>query len=152
MTANDGGELSGAAERIRTSDPRITNALLYRLSYRGISAVRLVIPPMSKRKRPSPRIGLGAQLEALDFSSRGFRQFAPELDPARIFEDGQLLPAFVLQFLRKRVARLVWRFEHHERLRLDQLVGIRPADHGGLEHVGMALQHAFDLERRDIHA
>jgi hypothetical protein len=26
---------SGAAERIRTSDPRITNALLYRLSYRG---------------------------------------------------------------------------------------------------------------------
>jgi hypothetical protein len=31
--------LSGAAERIRTSDPRITNALLYRLSYRGVSAV-----------------------------------------------------------------------------------------------------------------
>ena len=29
---NDG---AGAAERIRTSDPRITNALLYRLSYRG---------------------------------------------------------------------------------------------------------------------
>jgi hypothetical protein len=27
--------LHGAAERIRTSDPRITNALLYRLSYRG---------------------------------------------------------------------------------------------------------------------
>jgi hypothetical protein len=27
---------TGAAERIRTSDPRITNALLYRLSYRGI--------------------------------------------------------------------------------------------------------------------
>ena len=26
---------TGAAERIRTSDPRITNALLYRLSYRG---------------------------------------------------------------------------------------------------------------------
>ena len=29
---------TGAAERIRTSDPRITNALLYRLSYRGLSA------------------------------------------------------------------------------------------------------------------
>ena len=28
--------LLGAAERIRTSDPRITNALLYRLSYRGV--------------------------------------------------------------------------------------------------------------------
>ena len=28
----------GAAERIRTSDPRITNALLYRLSYRGAPA------------------------------------------------------------------------------------------------------------------
>ena len=28
---------TGAAERIRTSDPRITNALLYRLSYRGLS-------------------------------------------------------------------------------------------------------------------
>ena len=27
---------TGAAERIRTSDPRITNALLYRLSYRGV--------------------------------------------------------------------------------------------------------------------
>jgi hypothetical protein len=31
----------GAAERIRTSDPRITNALLYRLSYRGVSAARV---------------------------------------------------------------------------------------------------------------
>ena len=30
-------DLIGAAERIRTSDPRITNALLYRLSYRGDS-------------------------------------------------------------------------------------------------------------------
>jgi hypothetical protein len=39
MTANDGEELSGAAERIRTSDPRITNALLYRLSYRGDSLI-----------------------------------------------------------------------------------------------------------------
>ena len=36
MRANDGEELCGAAERIRTSDPRITNALLYRLSYRGV--------------------------------------------------------------------------------------------------------------------
>jgi hypothetical protein len=26
---------AGAAERIRTSDPRITNAVLYQLSYRG---------------------------------------------------------------------------------------------------------------------
>jgi hypothetical protein len=31
---------AGAAERIRTSDPRITNALLYRLSYRGVLAAR----------------------------------------------------------------------------------------------------------------
>jgi hypothetical protein len=30
-------EGSGAAKRIRTPDPRITNALLYRLSYCGIS-------------------------------------------------------------------------------------------------------------------
>jgi hypothetical protein len=29
------GEASGAAEGIRTPDPRITNALLYQLSYRG---------------------------------------------------------------------------------------------------------------------
>ncbi len=43
-------------------------------------------------------------------------------------------------------------FEHHESLGLDQRVGVRPADHGGFEHVGMALQHALDLERRDIHA
>ena len=28
--------LNGAAEGIRTPDPRITNALLYQLSYRGI--------------------------------------------------------------------------------------------------------------------
>ena len=32
---------TGAAERIRTSDRRITNALLYRLSYRGVSAARV---------------------------------------------------------------------------------------------------------------
>jgi hypothetical protein len=31
---------AGAAERIRTSDPRITNALLCRLSYRGVLAAR----------------------------------------------------------------------------------------------------------------
>jgi hypothetical protein len=29
---------SGAAEGIRTPDPRITNAVLYRLSYRGTPA------------------------------------------------------------------------------------------------------------------
>jgi hypothetical protein len=35
----------GAAERIRTSDPRITNALLYRLSYRGVlSMIRKSLP------------------------------------------------------------------------------------------------------------
>jgi hypothetical protein len=28
-------DLAGAAEGIRTPDPRITNALLYQLSYRG---------------------------------------------------------------------------------------------------------------------
>jgi hypothetical protein len=28
-------DLNGAAEGIRTPDPRITNALLYQLSYRG---------------------------------------------------------------------------------------------------------------------
>jgi len=32
--------LAGAAERIRTFDPRITNAVLYRLSYRGKPAFR----------------------------------------------------------------------------------------------------------------
>src|SRR5689334_6830023 len=39
----DGAQCSGdgAAERIRTSDPRITNALLYRLSYRGIPVARV---------------------------------------------------------------------------------------------------------------
>jgi hypothetical protein len=34
---------TGAAERIRTSDPRITNALLYRLSYRGVPLILLNI-------------------------------------------------------------------------------------------------------------
>src|ERR1700722_5625091 len=33
-------ESFGAAERIRTSDPRITNAVLYRLSYRGTLTAR----------------------------------------------------------------------------------------------------------------
>ena len=56
---------TGAAERIRTSDPRITNALLYRLSYRGISAGRLVIPPLSKRKLAfrHPEVRAKASLE-----------------------------------------------------------------------------------------
>ena len=31
----------GAAEGIRTPDPRITNAVLYRLSYRGVPRGRL---------------------------------------------------------------------------------------------------------------
>ena len=31
---------SGAAKRIRTPDPRITNALLYQLSYCGMQAKR----------------------------------------------------------------------------------------------------------------
>jgi|HubBroStandDraft_6_1064221.scaffolds.fasta_scaffold117836_2 hypothetical protein len=33
-------ERTGAAEGIRTPDPRITNAVLYQLSYRGIPAER----------------------------------------------------------------------------------------------------------------
>jgi hypothetical protein len=33
-------ETTGAAEGIRTPDPRITNAVLYQLSYRGPFAVR----------------------------------------------------------------------------------------------------------------
>jgi hypothetical protein len=32
-------DASGAAEGIRTPDPRITNALLYRLSYRGFAGL-----------------------------------------------------------------------------------------------------------------
>ena len=35
MSGPDKGE-DGAAEGIRTPDPRITNAVLYRLSYRGV--------------------------------------------------------------------------------------------------------------------
>jgi hypothetical protein len=48
----------GAAERIRTSDPRITNAVLYRLSYRGMPDGALVILEKCKRKLltfPPPR-------------------------------------------------------------------------------------------------
>jgi hypothetical protein len=42
---------NGAAEGIRTPDPRITNALLYQLSYRGmLKAAVLVIPRNCKRK------------------------------------------------------------------------------------------------------
>jgi hypothetical protein len=41
----------GAAEGIRTPDPRITNALLYQLSYRGAPTKGvLVIPGKCKRK------------------------------------------------------------------------------------------------------
>jgi hypothetical protein len=36
MGHREAEEKTGAAERIRTSDPRITNAVLYRLSYRGL--------------------------------------------------------------------------------------------------------------------
>jgi hypothetical protein len=43
--------MNGAAEGIRTPDPRITNALLYQLSYRGIlKAGLLLILGMAKRK------------------------------------------------------------------------------------------------------
>jgi hypothetical protein len=45
---------NGAAEGIRTPDPRITNALLYRLSYRGAPAA-LVIPHRGERKNPPLR-------------------------------------------------------------------------------------------------
>ena len=41
---NDG---IGAAEGIRTPDPRITNAVLYRLSYRGGPTGKAVIPGKS---------------------------------------------------------------------------------------------------------
>jgi hypothetical protein len=47
----------GAAEGIRTPDPRITNALLYQLSYRGVPAIgALVIPGTFKGKA---RVGKG---------------------------------------------------------------------------------------------
>src|SRR5262249_45547374 len=31
-------------------------------------------------------------------------------------------------------------------------IDIGPADHGGFQNIGMALQHALHLERRDVHA
>ena len=58
----------------------------------------------------------------------------------------------ILQRAGKIAAALVRRFEHHEGLRLDQLLVVGPADDGGFQHVGMALQRAFDLERRHVHA
>jgi len=56
----------------------------------------------------------------------------------------------VLQGAGERLTSPVGGFEHHERLRLDEPVGVRPSHHRGLEHVGMRAQRAFDLERRDI--
>ena len=44
---NDFAVWYGAAEGIRTPDPRITNALLYRLSYRGLPLILQHIPPFA---------------------------------------------------------------------------------------------------------
>ena len=75
--------------------------------------------------------GLRPQLEALDLAGRGLWQLAAEFKPARILKDRELLPAVVLERLRQSVIALVRRFQHHERLRLDQRILVGPADDRG---------------------
>jgi hypothetical protein len=42
---------SGAAKRIRTPDPRITNALLYQLSYCGVFEAGGILPRSITRRK-----------------------------------------------------------------------------------------------------
>ena len=62
-------DLTDAGERTRTSDPRITNALLYQLSYSGVEgrmlAGRGAAVAALARPAPVPRAGIrGVRLDA----------------------------------------------------------------------------------------
>src|SRR6266446_5072644 len=70
------------------------------------------------------RFGSPAQLEALDLAGRGLGQLRHELEPARVLVRRDLVLHESLQLgLEPRRARVPV-LEHHERLRLDQLIGV----------------------------
>src|ERR1700730_5711635 len=93
---------------------------------------------------------LGAQFKALNFTCRGLRQFCAEFDPAGIFESRELLAAMLTQRKRHYFARLAGRLKHHKCLGPNQAILIGPSRHRRFEHVRMAHQHAFNLERRHV--
>src|SRR5262249_46150766 len=87
--------------------------------------------PKSRSKSRSWR--LRTQPEALNLASGRLRQVAAKLDPAWILVRRKLGLAVVLQRPRHVIASTLRRLEHHEGLRLDQVLSVRPRYHRGFE-------------------
>ena len=98
---------------------------------------------------PSPASEAGrpvAQLELLHLAGRGLGQ-AGEDHSLRRLEMGEIVPA-IRDDLGLR--RLLSRLEGDESAGRFAPFLVRPGDHGGLQHLGMAEDHALDLDGRDI--
>src|SRR5262245_6044409 len=95
---------------------------------------------------------LRTQPETLNLAGCRLRQVAAKLDPARVLVGRELGLAMLLQRQHQLITSAVRRLEHDESLRLDQRLLVRPRHHGCFEHIRVALQRAFDLERRDVDA
>src|SRR6266508_1749853 len=90
-----------------------------------------------------------AQLEALELAGGGARQLGDELDPARIFVGREAPLDEGLQRRRQRGAGFVAGAEEHERLGLDEVVGVGGADDGGFEDRRVRRQRRLDLDGGD---
>jgi hypothetical protein len=89
-----GHDLAGAAEGIRTPDPRITNALLYQLSYRGAN------------QRPIGRLGAFRKQAA----GRSRKRASPKqrTEPPPSVSGPPIKPSFVRRFgIGSRIVRRV---------------------------------------------
>ena len=99
-----------------------------------------------------PRLFLVHQRPVIDLADARFRQFAPELDIARARPFDELRAAIFDQLLLYRRSAQGIILEHNESLHPLPLPLVGHADHAGLKHKRMLLQHRLDLRREDIEA
>ena len=90
-------ESSGAAERIRTFDPRITNAVLYQLSYSGLGWVISPVRPIGKQE-PRPNRGKRQICQPIALLEQ-IPQLAPAIRPRTGQRGG------VIDVIRSRIVR-----------------------------------------------
>src|SRR5712691_3321645 len=109
---------------------------------RGHGALKASVPLPTLRNCSALLL---AQLEALDLAGGGARQVRPDVDPARELPRAGAFLDVALDRLEETLIGRVTVLQHHERLRLDDPVGVLLADHRGLQERLVRDQGGLDL-------
>src|SRR6478752_6533367 len=91
-----------------------------------------------------------SELEALNLTGCGLREFGHEFYPARILVRRK--PVFDMAFQTVRQCRRAsdaWP-RHDERLRLDEILIVRNTDHCCFQYIGMRHERGFHLKRGNV--